>query len=198
MLADYIKNIKNLPLQVQSLEYPWNITDNAKEIILEMIKGLNEEEYMINNNICIHKKATVESNVTIKGPAIISEGCFIGASSYLREGVFLDKNVTIGPSCEIKTSFIFENNSVAHMNYVGNSMIGASVNIEAGAIIANHWNERDEKEINVIWEGKTMKTGTEKFGALVGDMSKIGANAVLSPGTILKPNSTVKRLELVE
>jgi hypothetical protein len=37
-----------------------------------------------------------------------------------------------------------------------------------------------------------------KFGALVGDHSKIGANAVLSPGTILLPESVVRRLELVE
>jgi tetrahydrodipicolinate N-succinyltransferase len=33
---------------------------------------------------------------------------------------------------------------------------------------------------------------------LVVDNSKIGANAVLSPGTILEKNSIVKRLELIE
>jgi len=33
---------------------------------------------------------------------------------------------------------------------------------------------------------------------LVGDDSKIGANAVLSPGTILEQNSIVDRLELVK
>jgi tetrahydrodipicolinate N-succinyltransferase len=32
-----------------------------------------------------------------------------------------------------------------------------------------------------------------KFGSLVGDRTKIGANAVLSPGTILEPDSIVKR-----
>jgi acetyltransferase-like isoleucine patch superfamily enzyme len=33
---------------------------------------------------------------------------------------------------------------------------------------------------------------------LVGDDSKIGANAVLSPGTILEQNFIVDRLELVK
>ncbi|MFH7031624.1 hypothetical protein [Flavobacterium aquidurense] len=32
----------------------------------------------------------------------------------------------------------------------------------------------------------------------MGDNSRIGANAVLSPGTILTKNSIVKRLELIE
>jgi acetyltransferase-like isoleucine patch superfamily enzyme len=43
-----------------------------------------------------------------------------------------------------------------------------------------------------------MKTTTEKFGSLVGDNCKIGANAVLSPGKILIPGIVVKRLELIE
>jgi hypothetical protein len=47
-------------------------------------------------------------------------------------------------------------------------------------------------------DNKKINTGIEKFGALVGDYSKIGANAVLSPGTILPPKSIVKRLSLIE
>ncbi|MDZ7614087.1 MAG: hypothetical protein U5K51_10655 [Flavobacteriaceae bacterium] len=45
---------------------------------------------------------------------------------------------------------------------------------------------------------KLIQTNTEKFGSLVGDGCKIGANAVLSPGTILSKNTVVKRLELVD
>ncbi|MBO5563850.1 MAG: hypothetical protein J5939_09090 [Bacteroidales bacterium] len=37
-----------------------------------------------------------------------------------------------------------------------------------------------------------------KFGSLVGDGCRIGANAVLSPGTILPPKTIVKRLQLIE
>jgi hypothetical protein len=49
-----------------------------------------------------------------------------------------------------------------------------------------------------LLDGKPFRTDVEKFGALVGDGSKIGANAVLSPGTILAPDTVVKRLELIE
>jgi len=41
-------------------------------------------------------------------------------------------------------------------------------------------------------------TGLTKFGALIGDSSRIGANAVTSPGTLLPPGSVVPRLGLVD
>ena len=88
--------------------------------------------------------------------------------------------------------------ALAHFNFVGDSLIGSYVNMEAGSIIANHYNERLDKTIYVMLNKKKMKIEVTKFGALVGDHSKIGANAVLSPGTILLPESVIKRLELIE
>jgi bifunctional N-acetylglucosamine-1-phosphate-uridyltransferase/glucosamine-1-phosphate-acetyltransferase GlmU-like protein len=126
------------------------------------------------------------------------ENCRVGANAYFREGVILDKSVKIGAGCEIKTSFICSNTAIAHFNYIGNSIIGHDVNFEAGSIAANHYNEREDKEISVKVGGEIIQTHSKKFGALVGDGSKIGANAILSPGTILEKNSIVKRLELIE
>jgi acetyltransferase-like isoleucine patch superfamily enzyme len=65
-------------------------------------------------------------------------------------------------------------------------------------VIANHRNERKEKEIRAAIGGKQRRTGVEKFGALVGDRSRIGAHAVLAPGTILRPDSIVARLALID
>ena len=62
----------------------------------------------------------------------------------------------------------------------------------------NHYNERTDKRIRLSFKNQIIDTGLEKFGALIGDNSRIGANAVLSPGTILKKDSVVKRLELIE
>ena len=99
---------------------------------------------------------------------------------------------------EVKSSIIFDNSSVAHFNFIGDSIIGSNVNFEAGSITANHFNERKDKEIFVKINEEIINTKIEKFGALVGDFSKIGANAVLTPGTILMKNTVVKRLELIE
>jgi bifunctional N-acetylglucosamine-1-phosphate-uridyltransferase/glucosamine-1-phosphate-acetyltransferase GlmU-like protein len=116
----------------------------------------------------------------------------------MRGGVFLAENAVVGPGCEVKSSVILSGSSLAHFNFVGDSLIGSFVNMEAGSIVANHFNERLDKTIFVLIDNKKTAIGVTKFGALIGDHTKIGANAVLSPGTILTPQSVVKRLELVE
>ena len=195
-IENYIENIKiKFPL-TEDLQ-PWEIIDNLETILLQKIKVL-DNNYKIENNIAIHKTAIIEQGVILKGTVIISENCFIGAHAYLRGPIFLSKSVKVGPSSEIKQSIIFDNAAIAHFNYIGNSIIGQNINFEAGSICANHYNERQNKNIWVTQNGTIIDTKTEKFGSLVGDNSKIGANAVLSPGTILEKCSIVKRLELIE
>ena len=176
---------------------PWQITSAIVTIINSLISSLNEA-YIISNGIAIHKTAVIEEGVISKPPVIIGAGCFIGAHAYLRGGVYLANKVSIGPGCEIKSSIICSNSATAHFNFIGDSIIGSHVNFEAGAITANHYNERIDKTIFVLFNTEIIDTGITKFGSLIGDHSKIGANAVLSPGTLLLPNSVVKRLALIE
>jgi NDP-sugar pyrophosphorylase family protein len=181
----------------QQKSWPWEITQQLSVILENMVHTFGDD-YIIKGHTAVHKTVVIEQNVTIKGPFIAGPGCFIAANTYFREGVFLGGQVRIGPGSEIKSSIVLDHTAVAHLNYIGNSIIGTHVNFEAGSVLANHYNERHDKKIEVLLAGQRMQTGAEKFGALVGDGCKIGANAVLSPGTILTANSIVKRLELVE
>ena len=181
----------------QNQKEPWELVQNLDTIIRDMIAEL-DDDFVIENDIAIHKTAQIESNVILKGPLIIGKHCFIGANSYLRNGVILDEAARVGTSCEIKSTIIFDHSAVAHFNFIGDSIIGSRVNFEAGSITANHFNERDNKTIYVLYDAELINTDVHKFGALIGDDSKIGANAVLSPGTLLSKKSIVKRLELVE
>jgi len=187
--SDYFSSFASMP--------PWLLASKGSEIVTGILSSL-AQEYKIVDGIAIHKTARIESNVTIKAPAIIGPNCFIAANCYLRGGVFLLSENSIGPGCEIKSSFLFPKSNLAHFNFIGDSIIGSGVNFEAGSIIANHYNEHTHKEIAVLVGTTWIETRLTKFGALVGDGSKIGANAVLSPGTILPPLSIVKRLELVD
>lgn len=148
--------------------------------------------------MAVHESATVEHGAIIKGPAIVGVNCFVAGTAYLRGGVFLDENCTIGPGAELKTSAMFKGAKLAHLNFVGDSILGADVNVEAGAIIANYRNELDDKEIKLTWHGELLRTGCFKFGALVGDGARIGANAVIAPGAILEKECVVPRLGLID
>lgn len=176
---------------------PWNIINDLDTILLNKIKQLSSD-YKIEGNTAIHKTAVIEQGVILKGTIIISENVYIGAHAYLRGPILLGKSVKIGPGSEIKQSFISDNTAVAHFNYIGNSLIGQNINFEAGSICANHYNERKIKNISVIYKDNIINTHSDKFGSLLGDNSRVGANAVLSPGTILAKNTIVKRLQLIE
>ena len=112
----------------------------------------------------------------VKGPAIIGAECFIANGAYLRGGVWLDERCIIGPGSELKSSFVFSGSKLAHLNFVGDTILGSDVNLEAGSVIANHRNERIDKQIRVRIGAMLHSTGVEKFGALVGDRVRIGAN----------------------
>ena len=176
---------------------PWLMVKELQGTLQGIIKHL-DDDYITHNNVAIHRTAIVETGAIIKGPAIIGPHCFIGANAYLRGGVYLDSSVIIGPGCEVKGSIVMSNTHLAHFNFIGDSIIGNDVNFEAGAVICNHWNEKEDKLIKLFFHSEFIETGLEKFGAIVGDYSKIGANAVLSPGTVLAKKSIVNRLELVE
>ena len=176
---------------------PWDLTKHLSSILYDLIANL-DDQYEIKTGIAIHKTAVIESGAVIKDAVIIGANAFVGANAYLRGGVYLGNSSRIGPGCEVKTSVIFNNSAIAHFNFIGDSVIGNHVNFEGGSVTANHYNERSDKRIFVLYQNNVIDTKSEKFGALVGDKCKIGANAVLSPGTILEVGSIVRRLELVE
>ena len=176
---------------------PWLFIRDLHMHILQEI-SLLDHHYIINDQVAIHNTAKIHPQAIIQGPAIISANCYIGPNALLRNGVRLGENVSIGAGVELKQSIICGQSAIAHFNFIGDSLIGHRVNFEAGSIVANHFNEREKKMIPVIMNGQLIETGVTKFGALVGDDCKIGANAVLSPGTILAKGTVVGRLQLVD
>lgn len=178
-------------------EDPWQITSNSASIIVRRLDVLCKE-YVIENEIAVHRQARIENGAIIKSPAIFSSDSFIAVGSYIRGGVFVGSHSIVGPNTELKSTFMFHQSKLAHLNFVGDSIIGTGVNIEAGAVVANYRNERDDKSIRICSLDGVIETGVEKFGALIGDRVRIGANAVIAPGAILKSDTRVRRLQLVD
>jgi len=193
-LNQFVKSCYEVLPSLSGYQQPWEITAAANEIIRQIVGRLPADEYEIANGCAIHKTAKLENDVRIKDNVIIERNCFVAAGAYLRGGVYLAEDVVVGAGCEIKSSFIFMKSRIAHFNFVGDSIIGNDVNFEAGSVTANYFNEK-EKDIELLIDGEIVKTGVKKFGALVGDGCRIGANAVLEPGSALIPGKVVGRLQ---
>ena len=193
-IDDYIAS---WPLLGVGSTAPWAVTQDCESRILALLETLGAG-YRRQGNCAVHETAIVEQGAVLKGAIIIGEGCFVAAGAYLRGGVYLGKNCIVGPSCELKSTFMLDGSKLAHFNFVGDSVIGEAVNIEAGAIIANYRNELDGADIKIRHEDQVIETGVSKFGALVGDGCKVGANAVIAPGALLRPHTRVPRLGLID
>lgn len=176
---------------------PWQLAQDCENQILTLLDRLGEG-YRRHGYCAIHESAVVEEGAVLKGAIIIGEGAFVAAGAYLRGGVYLGRQCIVGPSCELKSTFMLDGSKLAHFNFVGDSVIGERVNIEAGAIIANYRNELDGANIRIRHGDAVIETGVNKFGALVGDGCKIGANAVIAPGALLPPDTRIPRLGLVD
>jgi len=192
-LADYIAYICDSVLAPWAALTPWALATQAPAVVRQLLAELPADEYVIQDEIAIHRTATVEAGALLKPPLIIGAHCFIASGSLLRGGCWLDEHCIIGPGAELKTSFMFSGSKLAHFNFVGDSVLGHGINLEAGSIVANYRNERDDKEVRVRVDGTLQRTGCDKFGALLGDQCRIGANAVLAPGAVLPPGSVVGR-----
>lgn len=197
LLKDNIAGWGEAPLAEFSDRAPWELTADSSAIVERLIAGLGDD-YRRSGDIAVHRTAIVESGAQLKGPLVIGANGFIANGSLIRGGCWVDEDCVIGPGAELKSSFVFRGSKLAHFNFVGDSVLGARVNLEAGSIIANYRNELADPEIAFMHDGVLIETRARKFGALVGDDVRIGANAVVAPGAILPPGTVVERLALLD
>ncbi len=137
-------------------------------------------------SVFIGKNVTIDPFVYIEGPCIILDNAHLSHASYIRPYSVIGSGARVGHASEVKHSIIMPGASLAHFNYVGDSIIGNEVNLGAGVKCANV--RLDSEAVIVSYGGQKIDTGLFKMGAIVGDRCKIGCNVVLNPGTVIPKN----------
>ena len=137
----------------------------------------------IRGDVFIGEGTVIESGALIQGPVRIGRNCRIGHGATLRDNVIVGDDCVVGHSVEVKNSILFNGCEVPHFNYVGDSVLGYCVHLGAGAKLSNC--RLICGNVNVRLADQKVDTGLAKLGALIGDRTELGCNAVLHPGTIL-------------
>ncbi|GHV24350.1 glucose-1-phosphate thymidylyltransferase [Clostridia bacterium] len=179
----------------ERVTYPWEVLELLGFFILQVGNTLSSDFEEIEKNVWVHKTAKIDKSAKIAGPVIIRRNCEIRHCALVRSNMIIGENSIIGSSTEVKNSIFYNNVQVAHFNYVGDSILGNCVHLGAGAIISNM--RGDKKNIIVNYGNEKLDTNLRKFGAIVGDNTEIGCNAVLNPGTILGNDCAVYPLTMV-
>ena len=108
----------------------------------------------------------------------IGTHCRIGPFARLRPGTQLQNHVHIGNFVEIKNSEVNDYTNINHLSYVGDSLVGKSVNIGAGTITCNY--DGANKHPTTIEDDVFIGSNT----ALVAPV-KIGKGATIAAGSTI-------------
>jgi bifunctional UDP-N-acetylglucosamine pyrophosphorylase/glucosamine-1-phosphate N-acetyltransferase len=90
----------------------------------------------------------------------------VGPYSHLRPNTTLESRVKVGNFAELKNSVVKRGAKVSHHSYIGDTDVGAKVNIGAGTVTVNY-------------------DGAKKHRTVIGDGAFIGCNAnLIAPVTV--------------
>ncbi len=177
---------------IWKINYLWNLLD-ANEVMIKNIEvkrlGTIEDGVTIIGKVLIDEGARIRSGSYLEGPLYVGRNCDIGPNCYLRKGVSLGEGVRIGNACELKNTIIFEQTHIAHLSYVGDSIIGSYCNFGAGTITGNL--RLDDKTIKAKAVDEVVLTGRRKLGVIMGDHVKTAINTFFMPGVIIGNNSGI-------
>ena len=160
-----------------------------KKFIKSGVKMVGPETIFFSKDTMIGKNVTIEpyvvigskvkigNNVTIKSfshleSCIIESKVEIGPYARIRPNTILKSGSKVGNFVEIKKSTLGNKSKVNHLSYVGDAIIGKSVNIGAGTITCNY-------------------DGVNKNKTRIKDKVFIGSNSSLVAPIIISENSVV-------
>lgn len=120
--------------------------------------------------------------------SIIRGSFALGEHAVLKMGAKVYGGTTIGPGCkvggEISNVVFFANSNKGHDGFLGNAIIGEWCNLGADTNCSNLKNNYDEVKIWDEHEHKSVKTGLQFCGLIMGDHSKCGINTMFNTGTV--------------
>lgn len=173
--------------------YPWEALEKAKEYIKEQIvdkdvkinKAEMGEYVSISGNYFIDEGTKIHANAVIQGPVMIGKNVEIQSGALVRPWTVIGDNCVVGHASEIKHAIMQNKSKVASLAFCGDTILGKSTRIGSGIILANR--RFDQKNITVKINGTKYDVGTDFFGAIIGDSTRLGANSTTVPGTFIGP-----------
>lgn len=156
-----------------------------------LIKGNASNGAIIEGRVYIEEGAKIDPTAYIIGPTYIGPDSKVVHGAYIRGSTYVGKGAVVGHATEVKGAIFFDGAKAGHFAYVGDSILGRNVNLGAGTKLANLKLHGNEVKIKAPDQKSSIATGLRKLGAIMGDNSQTGCNAVLSPGTVLFPNTAV-------
>ena len=141
---------------------------------------------------CVIKDSQIAANTEVGAfthidGAQIGVDARVGPYARIRPGTILANEVHIGNFVEVKNTRIAAQSKANHLAYVGDSIVGARVNIGAGTITCNY--DGVNKHQTIIEDDAFIGSDTQLVAPV-----KVGKGATLGAGTILTKDAPAGKL----
>lgn len=156
---------------------------NLRKLMENGVTIVDPDTTYISSDTQIEADTIVYPCTYIEGKNKIGKDCKIGPFARLRGDVEIGDNVKIGNFVEVKKSVIKSNTNVSHLSYIGDSELGAGVNIGAGTITANYDPISKVKSRTVLEDGANTGSNT----VLVAPVT-LKENAMTAAGSVVSKN----------
>ena len=172
-------------------EAPWALLGEPLDAVLAQLPSaaiavrLLPEVHLAGDRIAIGRGTRIHPGVVLEGPLWIGDDVEIRPGAYVRGGAWIGDGCVVGASTEIKRAILLPGAKAPHLNYVGDSILGAGVNLGAGTILSNFRHDGREVRIAAGPAAGAIPTGRRKLGAVLGDGVLTGCNCVLHPGVVV-------------
>ncbi len=176
----------------------WNVLD-ASPVLFERLRlqkraridasASVSEAAHIAGDVWISAGARVFPGAALVGPVYVGPDTVVGNNCLIRDNAILNRNVSVGFSCEIRNTVMMPGSRIGHLAFVGDSILGFDADLGANVVLSNY--RFDGQEVQVMLRDQLVSTNTDKFGAVVGDAAKIGCGTVVLPGRTIGYNSWV-------
>ncbi len=133
---------------------------------------------------CILKDVVLGSDVRIEANSVleassIGNHCLIGPFARLRPDCRLADGVKVGNFVEVKKSTVDKGSKINHLTYVGDTRMGANVNVGAGAITCNY--DGANKHLTIIGDDVFIGSDSQLVAPVtIGDGATIGAGSTIT------------------
>lgn len=130
-------------------------------------------------NTVLGRNVEVKAHSLLDGVEVAAD-CIIGPFARLRPGCVLAEGVHVGNFVEVKNSAVGSQTKINHLSYIGDSEIGARVNVGAGTITCNY--DGVNKHKTIIGDDTFIGSDTQLVAPVT-----VGARATIGAGsTIIK------------
>jgi len=143
---------------------------------------------------CVLRDCVVEAGTRIDAHSVIDRAeigpdCRIGPFARIRPETRLAARAHVGNFVEIKKSEVGEGSKINHLSYVGDSSVGARVNIGAGTITCNY--DGANKHRTVIGDDAFIGSDTQLVAPVT-----VGRGATIGAGSTITKNAPEAELTL--